>query len=74
LFVSFWPLNFLRTGYYNRSDGNVNVRVTRGFWWSTTAGSNAYGLNLATNPTVVDPQNNYYRGYGFAVRCVVREG
>jgi len=62
---------FLRTGNYNRSNGNINERVTNGNWWSTTAGSATNGHNLNTNPTNVNPQNNNYRGNGFAVRCVV---
>lgn len=66
--------NFLRTGYYFHSYGNIDVRVTYGLWWSTTAGSATGGHYLVTHPTYVVPQDNYYRGYGFAVRCVVREG
>ena len=66
--------NFLRTGYYYRSYGGVNERVANGFWWSTTAGSATDGHYLSTSPTHVSPQHNGYRGYGFAVRCVVREG
>ena len=63
----------LRTGYYHRSNGYILGRVTYGDWWSTTAGSATYGHGLDTSPTVVFPQYNGYRGYGFAVRCVVRE-
>ena len=65
--------NFLRTGLYGPSYGFINVRVAAGYWWSTTAGSDVYGHYLATSPTYVNPQGNYYRGYGVAVRCVVRE-
>ena len=64
----------LRTGYYYRSNDVINARVTSGSWWSTTAGSATVGHFLYTYPTNVYPQGNYYRGYGFAVRCVVREG
>ena len=66
--------NFLRTGHFSRSYGYIYDRVTDGGWWSTTAGSATFGHYLRTYPTNVDPQGNYYRGYGFAVRCVVREG
>ena len=68
------PLNFLRTGYYERSYGYIYGRVTDGLWWSTTAGSATLGRYLNTFPTGVFPQGNNYRGLGFAVRCVVREG
>ena len=64
----------MRTGYYDRSSGYIVGRVTNGYWWSTTAGSATVGYYLGTSPTYVRPQDNYYRGYGFAVRCVVQEG
>ena len=64
----------LRTGYYERSGGYIFVRVTNGVWWSTAACSATFGHNLGTYPTNVYPQNNSYRGDGFVVRCVVREG
>lgn len=66
--------NFLRTGHYNRSGGNINGHTTSGNWWSTTAGLSMDGHYLNTFPTYVGPQYSYSRGYGFAVRCVVREG
>ncbi len=72
--VDVLSLNFLRTGRYGRSYGYILERVARGYWWSTTAGSAAYGHYLSTGPTYVNPQGNDYRGYGLAVRCVVREG
>ncbi len=64
----------LRTGYYERSGGYIYVRVTDGGWWSTTAGPATRGHYLGTRPTYVRPQTIDSRGYGFAVRCVVREG
>ena len=66
--------NFLRTGYYDRSYGYIVERVAGGYWWSPTAGSATNGHYLVTSPTHVVPQNNVYRGLGFAVRCVAREG
>lgn len=67
-------LDFLRTGYYDRSDGDMHGRITNGYWWSFVASSDMNGHYLATYPTGVVPQDDNYRGYGFAVRCVVREG
>ena len=61
-------------GDYGRSGGYIYVRVTYGHWWSTTADSATNSHFLDTYPTNVYPQYNYYREYGFAVRCVVREG
>jgi len=68
------PLNFLRTGYYYRTDGNVNNRTSSGDWWSDASSSDTNGYSLGTGSTNVFLQLNYSRGYGFAVRCVVREG
>ncbi len=69
-----FSLNFLRTGYYDRSDGYIGNRTAYGYWWSDASNSATGGHTLATYPTAVYPQNYHYRGYGFAIRCVVREG
>jgi hypothetical protein len=62
-----FPLNFLRTGYYNYSDGKVYFRTTYGTWWSATR-SSATGANyLTTHTTAVLPQDSGSRGNGFAV-------
>jgi len=68
------PLNFLRTGYYYRSYGKTDYRDASGVWWSITNNSPTHSFRLDTAPTNVNPQNSNYRGSGFAVRCVVREG
>jgi len=67
-------LNFLRTGYYNRSEGYIASRVLSGLWWSDTNSLTTNGYDLYIYPTGIAPQHSDYRGYGFAVRCVVREG
>ncbi len=68
--INEWPLQFLRTGYYNRSYGYLASRTTTGFWWSGTAGSATDGRDLNTRTGYVYAQNNYWRGDGFALRCV----
>ncbi len=68
------PLNFLRTGYYDRSAGNVSSRTTGSHWWSATSASAADGRFLVTYSALVNPQVIDLRGFGFAIRCVVREG
>ncbi len=70
--INEWPLQFLRTGLYHRSYGNLASRTTHGYWWSATAGSATYGRYLDTSTGFVHAQNNYFRGYGFALRCVAR--
>ena len=68
--INAWPLQFLRTGAYDRSYGYLNVRTTAGFWWSGTAGSATDGRHLGSNTGYVYAQANNFRGYGFALRCV----
>ncbi len=67
-------INFFRTGSYSRSGGFMYERATFGHWWSIAAGSATGGYYLDTYPIYVTPQNNSYRGKGYAVRCVVWEG
>ena len=70
--INEWPLQFLRTGRYHRSYGYLNVRTTYGTWWSGTAGSATHGRYLSTWTGNVGAQYNYFRGSGFALRCVAR--
>ncbi len=67
-----WPLQFLRTGDYHRSYGLLASRTTDGAWWSGTAGSATDGRNLATYASNVDAQDNPFRGFGIALRCVIQ--
>ncbi len=67
--VNPWPLQFLRTGVYYRSDGYLYARTTDGYWWSSTASSAASGRGLGTWAGNVYAQNSYFRGFGFALRC-----
>ena len=71
--INNWPLNFLRTGYYNRSYGNIHIRTSDGLWWSVANYSNINARRLNTYPSGIVPNGNGSRGTGFAVRCVVRE-
>jgi len=66
--------NFLRTGSYSRSEGYINNRVAVGYWWLVINHSSTHNYGLVTGSTYILPQNNYFHGLGFAVRCVVREG
>ncbi len=70
--INAWPLQFLRTGLYDRSYGYLLVRTTDGLWWSGTAGSATSGRYLNTWTGYVYAQSNYFRGFGFALRCVAR--
>ena len=69
--LSEWPLQFLRTGSYNRSYGSLLARTPDGHWWSDTAGSATTGRYLRTWTGDVRAQSNAFRGLGFALRWVV---
>ena len=71
--ANLWPLQFLRTGYYNRSYGYLHVRTTSGLWWSATAGSATGGRHLNTWTGGVGAQDRNFRGYGFALRGVANQ-
>lgn len=72
--INNWPLNFLRTGVYDRTNGNILNRTIISYHWTDLSGSATYGHNLYSSSTNVIIQNNYLRGNGFAIRCVTREG
>ena len=69
---SSWPLQFLRTGFYYRSYGNLAARTTHGYWWSATTGSATHGRRLGTGTGDVSAQHNTWRGHGFALRCITQ--
>ena len=65
------PLNFARYGYYG--SGSLSYNSTRGYYWSSTAYTDAtyaYYFYYATSFTL--PQYGYYKYYGFNVRCVAQ--
>ena len=70
--INNWPLNFLRTGYYERVNGHINRRTVNGCWWSDISMGTARSAFLDTANTSIMSTANYYRGRGYAVRCVPR--
>ena len=67
-------LNFLRTGYYQQVNGIIYYFTESGHWWSNAAITSQNGYNLGSAAAGIILQNNNPRGFGFAIRCVVREG
>jgi hypothetical protein len=59
---------FPASGY--RSGSGLYYRGSRGYYWSASLNSSAYGYNLNFDSGGVDPANNYDRFYGFSVRAV----
>ncbi len=73
--INNWPLNFLRTGGYNRSLGYIDSKALTAHWWMSTSGTTStYARYMRAIPSNVYSQDNYLRGPGFAIRCVTREG
>ncbi len=63
------PFNFARSGYY--SNGSLLYNGTRGYYWSSTAytdATDAYYFRYGTSSTI--PQGSSYKYDGFNVRCV----
>jgi len=57
------------SGYRNYGDGLLYYQGSRSYYWSSDIlSTNAYYLYFASG--TVYPANSYYRGTGFALRCV----
>lgn len=72
------PLNFNLSGFFDnfnmagrQSAATMFRQGTGGFYWSSSAYSDvSRAYNLAFSTLDITPQNNYYGGRGFSVRCV----
>jgi uncharacterized protein (TIGR02145 family) len=62
------PFKSLYSGYVDSAGALSSQGV--GYWWSSTQNNAtlAYVLNVSTG--LVYPQNNAYKHYGYAVRCI----
>ncbi len=67
-----FPLNFMRTGYYHYSNGDLRYRLAAGVWWSGSSSSPVDAYDLGTTTANIVPQYTDNRGVGFAIRCVAR--
>ena len=63
------PLSFLRSGYFGWYGAGLGDRGGNGYYWSLRSYSTTSSNDLGFNNTYLNPQNDYGRGYGFAVRC-----
>ena len=66
------PLGFVYTGHYRYYDGSLRDEGSYGYYWSRTAYSGPVAYPLYFSSSFVNPQGNYDRGYGHALRCVGR--
>ena len=66
------PLNSVRGGYYERSNGGINVRNGRGYYWRLDSSSDNSAGHLLAYSTYFNSQNAHFKGHGMALRCLVR--
>ena len=64
------PLSFLRSGDFDYASAGQGNRSAAGLYWSLRSANTTYSNYLLFGDTGLVPQYNFYRGYGFAVRCV----
>ena len=66
--VAFPALSSPPSGNFN--DSSANNQGSNGNFWSSTYSSASSMYRLYVDAAYVYPQSNYYRSYGFSVRCV----
>ena len=66
------PLSFVRGGYYNYSNGNLDYRGSYGYYWEARVYNANYAYSLCFGSTNLNPQSNRNKGYGFSLRCLAR--
>ncbi|MBQ8992354.1 hypothetical protein IJ090_02910, partial [Candidatus Saccharibacteria bacterium] len=55
------------------SDTSASYVGSHGVYWSSSVSSTRYGYNLYFYSSNVNPQDNSYKYYGLAVRCVAKD-
>ena len=66
------PLGFVYTGNYSYGNGSLGEEGSGGYYWSRTAYSGTHAYFLYIGSSRVGPKDNYFRGHGYALRCVGR--
>ena len=69
-----WPLNYMNTGEIYFTEGFTRSRTGSGRWWGMTSSSarGGFGLNITSSNPFLNLSSSAARGYGKAIRCVVR--
>ena len=68
------PLNFIRSGNYGYSSGDVSNRSIRGIYWLPRIESANSARFLYFYSTHLYAADNYDKGSGYSLRCLVRLG
>ena len=64
------PLSLPLSGYYDNSTGGAQNISSRGYFWTNKSISNEEARSNIFYSGYLRPQNNYWKGRGYAVRCV----
>ena len=66
-----YPLSYVFSGDYSwESGGALSGQGQWSNWWSLLAATSSNAYSLSSSSSVLSPQNNYTKAYGFALRCV----
>ena len=68
-----FPFSLPYGGYVNRTTGGWGNRSTHGYFWSEGANSGSLARYLDFYGATVRPEDNYYKTYGYPVRCVASQ-
>ena len=58
-------------GAVDQTSGSTVLQGTGGYFWSLGANSSTYARYLHFGGSNVSPENDYYKSYGFSVRCEI---
>ena len=72
-FAQIGPLNFFYSGFYRYTEGNLDYRTIRGYYWLDGFYSIAGSYNLRLSAVGTYSQYSSDRGFGFILRCLARQ-
>ena len=72
-FLQINPLSFSRIGYIDYFGGTFYNRASSGFYWLFNHLSRTRAYNFYFGSHYLNPQYDYGRGNGFAIRCLARQ-
>ena len=65
-------LAFLRSGSYGYNDGNLNYRISAGYYWYNYLISNTTTYQLAFTSAYIYTYTGTNYGFGISLRCLAR--
>ena len=68
-----FPLSYVRSGNYGWASGGLYYRGSYGYYWSAATYNTSSSRYLGFLASDLSPRNGYFKGDGFAVRCVAAQ-